>query len=97
MLSQLFQQKTFLIRQYRKGVFHGLARQKGSEIVPGHMASDHVLMCVPIPPKYAVSEVIGYLKGKSTIAVARQYGGQNRNFNGEKHMGTRICCVNSRF
>ncbi len=50
----------------------------------GHMASDHVHMCVSIPPKYAVSEVIGYLKGKSAIAVARQYGGKNRNFNGEK-------------
>ncbi len=37
-----------------------------------------------IPPKYAVSEVIGYLKGKSAIAVARQYGGKNRNFTGEK-------------
>ncbi|MBS1257041.1 MAG: hypothetical protein MAG551_00076 [Candidatus Scalindua arabica] len=53
------------IRQYLKGVFHELARQKGSEIVSGHMASDHVHMCVSIPPKYAVSEVIGYLKGKS--------------------------------
>ncbi len=41
-------------------------------------------MCVSIPPKYAVSEVIGYLKGKTTIAVPRQYGGKNRNFNGEK-------------
>ena len=41
-------------------------------------------MCISIPPKYAVSEVIGYLKGKSAIAVARQYGGKNRNFSGEK-------------
>ena len=72
------------IRQYLKGVFHELARQKCSEIVSGHMASDHVHMCVSIPPKYAVSEVIGYLKGKSAIAVARHYGGKNRNFNGEK-------------
>jgi putative transposase len=72
------------IRQYLKGVFHELARQKDSEIVSGHMALDHVHMCVSIPPKYAVSEVIGYLKGKSAIAVARQYGGKNRNFNGEK-------------
>ncbi len=48
------------------------------------MSSDHVHMCISIPPKYAVSEVIGYLKGKSAIAVARQYGGKNRNFNGEK-------------
>ncbi len=72
------------IRQYLKGVFHELARQKGSEVSSGHMLSDHVHMCISIPPKYAVSEVIGYLKGKSAIAVARQYGGKNRNFNGEK-------------
>ncbi|ODS30244.1 MAG: putative transposase [Candidatus Scalindua rubra] len=72
------------IRQYLKGVFHELARQKGSDIVSGHMALDHVHMCISIPPKYAVSEVIGYLKGKSAIAVARQYGGRERNFNGEK-------------
>ncbi len=49
------------IRKYMKGVFHELARQRGSEIVSGHMAQDHVHMCISIPPKYAVSEVItGY-------------------------------------
>ncbi len=67
-----------------KGVFHELARQRGSEIVSGHMAQDHVHMCISIPPKYAVSEVIGYLKGKSAIAIARQYGGKKKNFNGER-------------
>ncbi len=41
-------------------------------------------MCISIPPEYAVSEVIGYLKGKSAIAVSRQYGGKSRNFNGER-------------
>ncbi len=71
------------IRKYLKGVFHELARQRGSEIISGHMAIDHVHMCISIPPKYAVSEVIGYLKGKSAIAVARQYGGKKKNFNGE--------------
>ena len=55
------------IRKYLKGMFHELARQKGCEIVSGHMAKDHVHMCVSIPPKHAVSEVIGYLKGKSAI------------------------------
>ena len=60
-------------RQYLKGVFHELARQKGCGIVSGHIAMDHVHMCISIPPKYAVSEVIGYLKGKSAIAVARQF------------------------
>jgi putative transposase len=47
------------------------------------MAGDHVHMCIQIPPKYAVAEVVGYLKGKSAIAVARQFGGRQRNFNGE--------------
>jgi putative transposase len=40
-------------------------------------------MCISISPKYAVSEVIGYLKGKGAIAVARQFGGRQRNFSGE--------------
>jgi len=47
------------------------------------MMPDHVHMCICIPPKYSVSQVIGYLKGKSAIAVARQFGGRRRNFNGE--------------
>jgi putative transposase len=62
------------IRKYLKGVFHELARQRGCEIISGHMAMDHVHMCISIPPKQSVSEVIGYLKGKSAIAVARQFG-----------------------
>ena len=48
------------------------------------MCGDHVHMCISIPPKYAVSEVVGYLKGKSAIAVARQFGGLQRNFSGER-------------
>ena len=48
------------------------------------MVADHVHMLIKIPPKYAVSEVVGYLKGKSAIAVARQFGGRKRNFNGEQ-------------
>ena len=72
------------IREYLKLVFHELARQRGSEIVEGHMCGDHVHMCISIPPKYAVAEVIGYLKGKSAIAVARQFGGLQRNFSGER-------------
>lgn len=50
----------------------------------GHMVQDHVHMLIKIPPKYSVAEVIGYIKGKSAIAVARQFGGRQRNFNGEK-------------
>ena len=47
------------------------------------MVQDHVHMMIRIPPKYSVAEVIGYIKGKSAIAVARQFGGRKRNFNGE--------------
>jgi putative transposase len=47
------------------------------------MVQDHVHMLISIPPKYSVAEVVGYLKGKSAIAVARQFGGRQRNFNGE--------------
>ena len=71
------------IREFLKKAFHELARQKGCQIVEGHMSGDHVHMCISIPPKYAVSEVIGYLKGKSAIAVARQFAGRQKNFNGE--------------
>ena len=48
------------------------------------MVQDHVHMMIKIPPKYSVSEVVGYIKGKSAIAVARHFGGRQRNFNGEK-------------
>ena len=72
------------IRKFLGPVFHELSRQRGSEIGEGHMVADHVHMLIKIPPKYAVAEVIGYIKGKSAIAVARQFGGQKRNFNGEK-------------
>ena len=44
---------------------------------------DHVHMCISIPPKYAISNVVGYIKGKSAIQIARQFGGRQRNFTGE--------------
>jgi putative transposase len=72
------------IRKYLGTVFHELALQRGSKILEGHMVQDHVHMLIKIPPKYAVSEVIGYIKGKSAIAVARQFGDRKRNFNGER-------------
>jgi putative transposase len=72
------------IRKFLGPVFHEMAGQKGCKIEAGHMLTDHVHMLVKIPPKYAVAEVIGYIKGKTAIAVARQFGGRKRNFNGEK-------------
>ena len=64
-------------------IFHELARQKECRIVEGHLSADHVHMCIEIPPKHAVASVIGFLKGKSAIAIAREFGGRERNFNGE--------------
>jgi len=72
------------IRTYLGSVFHELARQKDAKIVKGNMVQDHVHMLIEIPPKYAVAEVVGYLKGKSAIAVARQFSGRQRHFNGER-------------
>jgi putative transposase len=64
-------------------VFRELARHKESEVVEGHLKPDHVHVCLSIPPKYAVSNVVGYLKGKSAIVIARKFGGRTRNFTGE--------------
>ena len=63
-------------------IFHALARQKECQIVEGHLMPDHVHMCIAIPPKYPVASVIGFLKGKSAIAMARLCG-KERNFTGE--------------
>jgi len=64
-------------------LFHELAKQKGCEIVEGHLMSDHVHMCISIPPKYAISNVVDFIKGKSAISIARQFMGKAKNFTGE--------------
>jgi putative transposase len=71
------------IRKYLGRIFHELARQKESSIVQGALRPDHIHMCVSIPTKYAVSSVIGYIKGKSAISIARNFMGRKRNFAGE--------------
>ena len=71
------------IRRQLGAIFHALARQKECQIIEGHVMPDHVHMCIAIPPKVAVAQVIGFLKGKSAIAIARQFGGKERNFTGE--------------
>ena len=71
------------VRRYIGPVFHELARQKECRIVEGHLMPDHVHMCIEIPPKYAVASIIGFIKGKSAIAIARQFSGKMRNFTGE--------------
>jgi putative transposase len=64
-------------------VFHKLARHKESRIEEGHLTADHVHMLIAIPPKYAVSEVVGYIKGKRAIHLARVYGERQRNSRGQ--------------
>ena len=64
-------------------VFRDLARQKESKIEEGHLMPDHVHMLLAIPPKFAVSQVVGYMKGKSAIHLARVYGERKRNFVGQ--------------
>jgi putative transposase len=70
------------IRRQLGPIFHALAKQKECQIVEGHLMSDHVHMCIAIPPKHPVASVIGFLKGKSAIAIAR-LSGKERNFSGE--------------
>ena len=71
------------LRRHLGEVFHRLARQKESSILEGHLMLDHVHMLISIPPKYAVSQVVGFIKGKSAIHVARVYGERKRNFVGQ--------------
>ena len=70
------------VRKYLGEVFRDLARAKESEVLEGHLMPDHVHMLISIPPKYAVAQVIGYIKGKSAIQIARNYMGRRRNFTG---------------
>jgi putative transposase len=72
------------IREFLIPKFRELALQKECEIIKGNMVQDHVHMLIAIPPKHSVATIVGYIKGKSAIAVARQFGGRQRNFNGEQ-------------
>ena len=64
-------------------VFRTLAQQKESRIEEGHLMPDHVHMMISIPPKYSVAQVVGYIKGKSAIHIARNYAERRRNFVGQ--------------
>jgi putative transposase len=72
------------IRKELAEVFHRLARQRECEIEEGHIMGDHVHMMISIPPKYAVSQIVGFIKGKSAIHIARTYSGRKKNFVGQK-------------
>jgi putative transposase len=71
------------IRKELGEVFHRLARQKDSLIEEGHLMADHVHIMISIPPKHAVSQVVGFIKGKSAIHIARSHSGRQRNYVGQ--------------
>jgi REP-associated tyrosine transposase len=82
------------LRPHLGEVFRRLAEQKESRIEEGHLMSDHVHMMISIPPKYSVAQVVGYIKGKSAIHLARVYGERKRNFVGQ-HFWARVLRVYS--
>ena len=71
------------LRRHLGRVFRDLALQKESRVEEGHLMADHVHMLLSIPPKYAVSQVVGFIKGKRAIHLARVYAEQKRNFVGQ--------------
>ena len=71
------------IRKYMGEVLRELARQKECTVLEGHLMPDHVHMLVSIPPRYAVAQVVGFIKGKSAVHIARTFVGRKRNFTGQ--------------
>ncbi|NOX34726.1 MAG: IS200/IS605 family transposase [Deltaproteobacteria bacterium] len=71
------------LRRYLGEVLRELALQKELNIIEGHLMGDHVHLLISIPPKYAVSQVVGYIKGKSAIHIDRTYSGRRHNFTGQ--------------
>ena len=71
------------IRRYLGKILRKLAEHRESRVEEGHLMPDHVHMMISIPPKYSVAQVIGYIKGKSAIHIAREFGGRKRNFVGQ--------------
>ena len=71
------------LRKYLGSTFKDLAMRKECQVIEGHLLPDHIHILISIPPKYAVSQVIGYLKGKSAIQIARTYMGRKKNFTGQ--------------
>src|SRR5258708_28045319 len=76
------------LRPHLGEVFRKLAQQKESRIEEGHLLADHVHMSISIPPKYAVSQVVRFIKGKSAIHLARVYGEKKRSFVGQHFWAT---------
>ena len=79
------------IRKYLGEFFHELAKNKESKVVEGHICVDHIHMCISIPPKYAVSNVVGYIKGKSAIQIFRNFNGLRKRYYGQHYWSRRYC------
>jgi putative transposase len=71
------------IRKHLGGVLRELAMQRESSILEKHRMKDHLHMLISIPPKYSVAQVVGFMKGKSAIQIARTFGGRKQNFTGQ--------------
>ena len=71
------------LRKYLTDVLRELARQKECKVMEGNLMSDHVHVMMSIPPKYAVAQIIGFIKGKSAIQIARNFVGRKKNFTGQ--------------
>jgi len=71
------------LRKYLGSTFKDLAMQKECQVIEGYLLPDHIHLLISIPPKYSVSQTIGYLKGKSAIQIARTYMGRKKNFTGQ--------------
>ena len=71
------------LRKYLGETLKDLARQRECKIEEGHLLPDHVHILISIPPKHAVSQVVGFIKGKSAISIARTYMGRRKNFSGQ--------------
>jgi len=71
------------LRQELGSLFKDLAQRQESQVLEGHLLPDHVHMLISIPPKYAVSQVVGFIKGKSAIQIARVFLGRRKNFVGQ--------------
>ena len=80
-----YRKKTLYVelRKYLGSTFKDLAMQKECKVLEGHLLPDHIHMLISIPPKYSVSQIIGYMKGKSAIQIARTYMGRRKNFTGQ--------------
>ena len=80
------------IKRHLGQVFHDLARRKECRIEEGHLMPDHVHMLISIPPKYSVAQIIGYMKGKSSIWIAQNVERKMRNFSRPQILGAWILC-----